>query len=123
MIKMKIGMYTEDEIFEYMTGGNGVRFLGRSMYDAIFDKIHALITENEQLKNDNADLKERYNNTFECHCNRVQVEKLQNNWNELKKWCKETIETVECTDLSEDYLMGCEDILKKMQELEQGKDE
>lgn len=44
--------------------------------------------------------------------------KLQNNWNELKKWCKETIETVECTDLSEDYLMGCEDILKKMQELE-----
>ena len=50
MIKMKLGMYTEDEIFEYMTGGNGVRFLGRSMYDAIFDKIHALITENEQLK-------------------------------------------------------------------------
>ena len=59
MIKMKLGKYTEDEIFEYMTGGNGVRFLGRSMYDAIFDKIHALITENEQL---------------------------QNNWNELKKW-------------------------------------
>lgn len=48
----------------------------------------------------------------------VYVLKLQNNWNELKKWCKETIETVECTDLSEDYLMGCEDILKKMQELE-----
>lgn len=46
------------------------------------------------------------------------IEQLQNNWNELKKWCKETIETVECTDLSEDYLMGCEDILKKMQELE-----
>lgn len=48
---MKIGMYTEDEIFEYLTDGEG-SFLGRSMYDAIFDKIHALTTENEQLKQD-----------------------------------------------------------------------
>ena len=43
---MKIGMYTEEEIFKEIANG----FLGRSMYDAIFDKIHALITENEQLK-------------------------------------------------------------------------
>ena len=118
MIKMKIGMYTEDEIFEYMTGGNGVRFLGRSMYDAIFDKIHALITENEQLKNDNADLKERYNNTFECHCNRVQVEKLQNNWNELKKWLEEDNYKV-----FEEIWVNTQEVLDKMQELEQGKDE
>ena len=86
---MKIGMYTEDEILEHLTEGEGRSFLGRSMYDAIFDKMHALITENEQLKNDNADLKEHYNNMFECHCNRVQVEKLQNNWNELKKWLED----------------------------------
>lgn len=46
---MKIGMYTENEIFEYLTTGEG-SMLGRSMYDAIFDKIHALITENQQLK-------------------------------------------------------------------------
>ena len=39
------------------------------------------------------------------------------------KVSKETIENVECTDLSEDYLMGCEDILNKMQELEGNKDE
>ena len=45
---MKIGMYTEEEIFQEIAHG----FLGRSMYDAIFDKIHALITENEQLKQD-----------------------------------------------------------------------
>lgn len=45
---MKIGMYTEHEIFEFMTDEGG--FLGRSMYDAIFDKIHALITENQQLE-------------------------------------------------------------------------
>ena len=50
MIKMKIGMYTEDEILEHLTEGEGRGFLGRSMYDAIFDKIHALITENQQLK-------------------------------------------------------------------------
>ena len=46
----KIGRYTEDEILEHLTEGEGRGFLGRSMYDAIFDKIHALITENQQLK-------------------------------------------------------------------------
>ena len=55
----KIGMYTEDEILEHLTEGEGRRFLGRSMYDAIFDKIHALKTENEQLKQENARLKDK----------------------------------------------------------------
>lgn len=54
-MELKIGMYTEDEIFEYMTDCEG-SMLGRSMYDAIFDKIHALITENEQLKEENRQL-------------------------------------------------------------------
>ena len=54
----EIGMYTEDEILEHLTEGEGRSFLGRSMYDAIFDKIHALKTENEQLKQENARLKE-----------------------------------------------------------------
>ena len=49
--ELKIGMYTEDEIFNYMTEQEG-GMLGRSMYDAIFDKIHNLITENQQLKED-----------------------------------------------------------------------
>ena len=57
---MKIGRYTEDEILEHLTEGEGRGFLGRSMYDAIFDKIHALITENEQLKKD----KDFYANAF-----------------------------------------------------------
>ena len=56
--EMKIGMYTEDEIFQYMTEQEGGMF-GRSMYDAIFDKIHALITETEQLKKDKLILKEK----------------------------------------------------------------
>ena len=56
--EMKIGMYTEDEIFQYMTEQEG-GMLGRSMYDAIFDKMHALITETEQLKKDKLILKEK----------------------------------------------------------------
>lgn len=56
--KLKIGTYTEDEIFNYMTEQEG-GMLGRSMYDAIFDKIHAQITEIEQLKNENQQLKEK----------------------------------------------------------------
>ena len=56
--EVKIGMYTEDEIFNYMTEQEG-GMLGRSMYDAIFDKMHALITETEQLKKDKLILKEK----------------------------------------------------------------
>ena len=55
----KIGRYTEDEILEHLTEGEGRSFLGRSMYDAIFDKIHALKTENEQLQQENARLKDK----------------------------------------------------------------
>ena len=58
IVNEKIGMYTEDEILEHLTEGEGRSFLGRSMYDAIFDKIHALKTENGQLKQENARLKE-----------------------------------------------------------------
>ena len=61
IVNEKIGMYTEDEILEHLTEGEGRGFLGRSMYDAIFDKIHALKTEKEQLKQENARLKETEN--------------------------------------------------------------
>ena len=112
---MKIGRYTEDEILEHLTEGEGRGFLGRSMYDAIFVKIHALITENEQLKNDNANLKERYNNMFECHCNRVQVEKLQNNWNKIKTW----LELIVMQEREgKTIYLSFKDILSKMQEQE-----
>lgn len=60
----KIGMYTEDEILEHLTEGEGRGFLGRSMYDAIFDKIHALKTKNEQLQQENARLKDKIEKLF-----------------------------------------------------------
>ena len=61
----KIGRYTEDEILAHLTAGEGRSFLGRSMYDAIFDKIHALKTENEQLKQENARLKDKIEKAIE----------------------------------------------------------
>ena len=60
IVNDKIGRYTEDEILEHLTEGEGRGFLGRSIYDAIFDKIHALKTENEQLEQENARLKDKF---------------------------------------------------------------
>ena len=76
----KIGRYTKDEILEHLTEGEGRGFLGRSMYDAIFDKIHALKTENEQLKQENARLKE-IENKLNFIKNRVKQGMSQENIN------------------------------------------
>lgn len=59
---LKIGNYTEEEIFQYMTDVEG-SMLGRSMYDAIFNTIHALITEKNQLKKDNETLQKTLQNS------------------------------------------------------------
>lgn len=75
---LKIGNYTEEEIFQYMTDVEG-SMLGRSMYDAIFGTIHALITEKNQLKKDNETLQKHYRT----------AEKLQR---ELEETIKEAIE-------------------------------
>lgn len=90
----KIGMYTEDEILEHLTEGEGRGFLGRSMYDAIFDKINALKTENEQLKD---------------------------NWNKLKEYLENKIDEY---SINLEYLSAerMTQIKNKMQELEQGSD-
>ena len=39
---MKIGNYTDDEILEFMTEGEGRGFLGRSMLDAMYFEIERL---------------------------------------------------------------------------------
>ena len=64
---LKIGNYTEEEIFQYMTDVEG-SMLGRSMYDAIFNTIHALITEKNQLKKDNETLQ----NSLQTQCQSLQ---------------------------------------------------
>ena len=70
----KIGRYTEDEILEHLTEGEGRGFLGRSMYDAIFDKIHALKTENEQLQQENEQLKADYGTQAQIERDMLQQE-------------------------------------------------
>ena len=48
---MKIGNYTDDEILEFMTEGEGRGFLGRSMYDAMYFKIEELENQLQQKEN------------------------------------------------------------------------
>ena len=80
---LKIGNYTEEEIFQYLAGENGSA-LGRSMYDAIFDFIHALITEKDQLKKDKKTLQKHYRT----------AEKLQR---ELEETIKEAVDYIKGT--------------------------
>ena len=92
----------------------GEQHLGENLKNLCVDYI-------EQLQKQHADLNEHYNNMFECHCNRVQVEQLQNNWNELKKGLQSLFEFDEGV-VSKDYLECAEDTLEKMQELENKND-
>ena len=44
----KVGMYSTDEILEFMTEGEGSSFLGRSMFDAMYfeiERLHSIIKE------------------------------------------------------------------------------
>ena len=69
---------------------------------------------------DTLDCSTGYGGTYEAIVD--YIDKLQNNWNELKKGLKSLFEFDEGV-VSKDYLECAEDILEKMQELEQGKDE
>lgn len=89
----KIGMYTENEIFDYMTEQEG-GMLGRSMYDAIFDKIHKLITENQQLK-----------------------EQLQQKEEEIKELCKK----IKVNEKSRRKMQ--KSLMEKIQEIEKARKE
>ena len=50
-ITTKIGMYTDDEILEHLTEGEGRGFLGKSMYDAIQELLEEKDKEIERLNN------------------------------------------------------------------------
>ena len=47
----RIGMYSTDEILEFMTDGEGRGFLGRSMFDAMYFKIEELENQLQQKEN------------------------------------------------------------------------
>ena len=83
--ELKIGMYTEDEIFQYMTEQEG-GMLGRSMYDAIFDKIHTQITEIEQLKNENQQLKEQLERSKKARKEAIEFINNINDWEICSKY-------------------------------------
>ena len=100
---MKIGMYTEDEIFNYMTNCEG-SMLGGSMYDAIFDKIYALITENEQQEKDIVKYKSLYENE-------------KDHTDTLKRIIKKVEEYIENTDCVTWDNQAHEDILDLLKEI------
>lgn len=87
----KIGRYTEDEILEHLTEGEGRSFLGRSMYDAIFDKIQEL---NQKYLNAVAD----YETTmFEKEQLNSLVNSCQEEIRQLKKQLEEWENHLKCS--------------------------
>lgn len=103
---LKIGRYTEEEIFQYMTDVEG-SMLGRSMYDAIFNTIHALITEKNQLKKDNETLQ----NSLQTQC-----QSLQSQVNYLRRSIERKEEQI--ADWQSDYVLAQSKIDKAIEILE-----
>ena len=128
----KIGMYTEDEILEHLTEGEGRGFLGRSMYDAIFDKIHVLKTENEQLKQENKQLKEQVQDLKADYGTIAQIERdlYKEVIEEVRKYTKKEIreykyaidETTMDSDTEDIYDMAIRNFEKLLQILDKVKD-
>lgn len=132
IVNEKIGMYTEDEILEHLTEGEGRGFLGRSMYDAIFDKIHALKTENEQLKQENKQLKEQVQDLKADYGTIAQIERdlYKEVIEEVRKYTKKEIreykyaidETTMDSDTEDIYDMAIRNFEKLLQILDKVKD-
>lgn len=100
---LKIGMYTENEIFEYMTEQED-GMLGRSMYDAVFDKIHNLITENQQLKDLIVEKNNQLKDMQSQHTDYTQVNILKMKLEKSEKARKKSIELLSIIySISVDY--------------------
>ena len=76
--EIKIGMYTTDEILEFMTDGEGRGFMGRSMYDAILDYITNLNKKYENAVSDYEQEKYKNNKAIEyCRLNKEFTPRLE----------------------------------------------
>ena len=83
-------MYSDEEILEHLTEGEGRGFLGRSMYDAIIGEIEQLtisLQAQEELTTS------WYNKTKQQN---KEIERLNNIINELENLIKEDIITNLC---------------------------
>lgn len=93
--------------------------------------IKNLEKENQELKKQLEEYKTRYNNMFECHCNRVETEKLKNQQKEfidyleeeMKLWTRALNEEHDY-ELVQEFTFICniyEEILSKYKEIIGGK--
>ena len=88
-----------------------------------------LFSEMENWKEDAQKYKTLYNNMFECHCNRVQVETLLRQQKAFIKYLKEPINlikqsgAVNITEYTSAKLDTLEEVLSKYKEIIGGKDE
>ena len=96
-------MYNDEEILEHLTEGEGRGFLGRSMYDAIIEKINK-----KEAMYDNL--------AVDYRLAQEEIERLNNIINELEKWLEERLEKLDIVG-DDDIYMALEIALNKLQEL------
>ena len=101
-------MYSDEEILEHLTEGEGRGFLGRSMYDAIIGEIEQLtisLQAQEELTIS------WYNKTKQQN---KEIERLNNIINELEKWLYDNTNYEEYDRVEKDTFNY---VIKKIEEL------
>ena len=103
-----------------------IKHLSQSYYD-LHEKYYKLQQENEQLKESYSKLEGKYFANVPC-CNENDCDlyrdymKLKDNWNKLKEIAKSQSGFKKRADLKGGLWFEIDELLDKMQELEQGSD-
>ena len=103
-----------------------IKHLSQSYYD-LHEKYYKLQQENEQLKESYSKLEGKYFANVPC-CNENDCDlyrdymKLKDNWNKLKEIAKSQSGFKKRADLKGGLWFEIDELLDKMQELEQGRD-
>ena len=101
-------MYSDEEILEHLTEGEGRGFLGRSMYDAIIGEIEQLtisLQAQEELTTS------WYNKTKQQN---KEIERLNNIINKLEQWLYDNTNYEEYDRVEKDTFNY---VIKKIEEL------